>query len=206
MVLRGLYGIADADASAGDPGRIGAALLDGGCRVLQLRCKGWDPEDTIRVGRELRRLCDAVGARLIANDDPAMAVAIHADGVHLGQTDGSVALARIVMGFGLVGRSTNTLDQLAEALDEGADYVAFGPMFPTPNLSRPKEVQGITRLAEARRLVPPHIPLVAIGGIHAGNLALVREAGADAWAVIGAVAGAADPVAATRALLGDERP
>ncbi len=90
--IRGLYGIADADASGGDPIRAGAAMIAGGCRLIQLRCKSWASDEVIRVGRELRVL--ARSALLIANDDVDVALAIDADGLHLGQTDGSTADAR----------------------------------------------------------------------------------------------------------------
>jgi thiamine-phosphate pyrophosphorylase len=196
--VRGLYGIADADASGGDPVRIGAALLAGGCRLVQLRAKGWSPDAVVAAGRALRSRCDAVGAVLVANDDPLVALAYGADGVHLGQTDGPVAAARRAAPTLWVGRSCNDLSQLAAAAAEGADYLAFGPVFDTVHLSRPKATRGLDALAEARRRTA--LPLVAIGGITADRLAAVRGTGVDAWAVIGAVCQAPDPVAATRAL------
>lgn len=198
--IRGLYGMAD--AGAGDPVALGAALLEGGARVVQLRCKGWSDDDVLRAARELLDRCRAHGALLIVNDAAEIAVAAGAHGVHVGQTDGPAAPIRRVLGPDrLLGRSTNDLDQVPLAVAE-ADYVAFGPVFPTDHLSRPKAVQGLEALRAARERVPAGVPLVAIGGITADRLDAVRAAGADAWAVIGAIAGAADPVAATRALLG----
>jgi thiamine-phosphate diphosphorylase len=198
--VRGLYGIADAAASSGDPLRLGMQMLQGGCRFLQLRCKGWPADDVVVVGRALAASCAVHGARLLANDDPGVALAMGADGVHLGQTDGALAAARRILPTGILGRSTNTPAELAAAIAEGADYVAFGPVFSTPTLSRPKAVRGLAGLSATR--AGTRLPLVAIGGITPENLESVRTAGADAWAVIGAIADAADPVAATRALLG----
>ncbi|MBA2322013.1 MAG: thiamine phosphate synthase [Deltaproteobacteria bacterium] len=194
--VRGLYGI----VGGPDPERLGRALLTGGCRLLQLRWKERPADDIIEVGRQLRTACDGVGALLIANDDPEIGAAFGADGVHLGQTDGPVAHARRHLPAGLVGRSTHTPDDVAAAVAEGADYLGFGPMYATPNLSRPKDVRGPDALRAVRGLT--RLPIVAIGGITAANLTEIRAAGADAWAVIAAVADAADPVAATRALLG----
>lgn len=199
--IAGLYGIADAAASGGDPVGLGAALLDGGCRLVQLRCKDWAPDEVVRAARALAVRCRAVGATFIVNDDPAVAVASGADGVHLGQTDGLVADARAILGAdAIIGRSTGDPDAVRLALVD-ADYLAFGPVFATPNLSRPKEVRGVERLAAVRALVPIEVPLVAIGGITAERLPAVRAAGASAWAVIGAVADATDRARAVRALL-----
>jgi thiamine-phosphate pyrophosphorylase len=164
----------------------------------------------VRAAIDLVALCRAAGATLIVNDDPRVAAASGAHGVHLGQLDGTVAEARKVLPPGsIVGRSTGDLDQLRLAVLElqrassasAADYVAFGPIWETPHLSRPKPVRGVERLQEARGVVPASVPLVAIGGITAARLPEVRGAGADAWAVIGAIASAEDPVAATRSLL-----
>jgi thiamine-phosphate pyrophosphorylase len=198
--LRGLYAIADAEASGGDPVRIGAAALHGGCRLVQLRCKGWPADDVARAAIDLVGRCHAVGAWLIVNDDPRIAAESGADGVHLGQLDGPIADARRVLPAGaIVGRSTGDLDALRLAMTE-ADYVAFGPIWDTPHLSRPKPVRGLDRLRQARAVVTG-VPLVAIGGVTAARVPELRAVGVDAWAVIGAISGAADPVAATRELL-----
>ncbi|MCO4745477.1 MAG: thiamine phosphate synthase [Proteobacteria bacterium] len=196
----GLYGIADAGA-AEDPVRLGAELLAGGCRLVQLRAKSWDDASVLRAGRELRRRCTEVGATFILNDRPDLAVAVNADGVHIGQTDGSLEDARSLLGPDrILGRSTHGLHQLEQAL-VGADYVAFGPVFDTPNLSRDKPIRSLEQLAQIAALLDGRAPLVAIGGIHERRLEQVIGAGADSWAVIGAIAGAEDRVAATSALL-----
>ncbi|MEO0602075.1 MAG: thiamine phosphate synthase [Myxococcota bacterium] len=197
--IRGVYGIANAGSGRLDPVAQGAALLEGGCRLLQLRCKAWPLDDIEVAARALVARCRRVGATFIVNDHPEIAAAVDADGVHVGQTDADAASARTAIGPDrLLGRSTNAPDQVATALMH-ADYLAFGPMFDTANLSRPKAVQGPALLARVRRAVPPDVPLVAIGGLTLERLPAIREAGADAWAVIGAIAEADDPVAATRA-------
>lgn len=197
--IRGLYGIANAGTGALDPVAQGLALLEGGCRLVQLRCKGWGLDDIEAAARELVRACRQVGATFIVNDHPEVAARVDAHGVHVGQTDADAATVRAVIGpHRLLGRSTNRPEEVPRAL-ERADYLAFGPMFDTVHLSRPKAIQGPALLAAVREQVPPNVPLVAIGGLTRARLAAIREAGADAWAVIGAIALAPDPVAETRA-------
>ncbi|MEN0062656.1 MAG: thiamine phosphate synthase [Myxococcota bacterium] len=197
--IRGLYGIANAGSGDLDPVAQGVALLKGGCRLIQLRCKGWSTDDIEVAARDLGARCRAQGATFILNDHPELAAAVDADGVHIGQTDGDAITARRALGpHRLLGRSTNHPREVPAALDH-ADYLAFGPMFETINLSRPKAIQGPALLREVRALVPPSVPLVAIGGLTRDRLVEVRTAGADAWAVISAIARAADPVAETRA-------
>lgn len=198
----GLYGIADAGAAGGDPLPLLDALLAGGCRLVQVRCKGWSEEALEEVAREAVVRAHAVGATLIVNDHPQVAARVGADGVHVGQRDAPAAAVRAALGPDrILGRSTHHPELLAQARTE-ADYVAFGPVFPTApeRLSWNKPPQSLATLRQARRAAAD-TPLVAIGGIHAGRVEAVRAAGADAWAVIGAIAAAADPVAATRALL-----
>ena len=199
--IRGLYGIADASVGRGDPVRLGRQMLEGGCRLLQLRCKNWSHLEILAAARELVQASREVGATLILNDWPSIAVEAGADGVHIGQTDGDPREARAQIGpTRILGLSTNQLHEVAAA-GLVADYVAFGPVFDTAHVSRPKATQGLIHLAEARRRLQSDVPLVAIGGITAGRVAEVRECGAVAWAVIGAIAQADDPIQATRTLL-----
>ena len=188
-MIQGLYGITD--SGFGDPVALGLAWLDGGARVLQVRCKGW-PEARVRsVLLQLREPCRRAGVPIIVNDHHALAE--FCDGVHLGQTDGSFPQTR-----GLRGRSTHSLEQLEAALSEGVDYVGFGPVFSTATKSGVGTGQGLAALSEVVRAST--VPVVAIGGIGPSNLAAVKETGAVAWAVISAVLGAPDPVAAARLL------
>ncbi len=194
--IRGIYAIADADAADGDPLRLAALWLEAGARVIQLRAKSWSEDEIVRAGIEVAARARG-RATLILNDHPHLVAEVGADGVHVGQTDGPTDTIRAIVGEDrIIGRSTNDPTQVAATLP-GADYLAFGPLFPTANLSRPKDVQGLARLVSVRAQV--EVPLVGIGGITLERLDAVRTAGADAWAVIGAVARAADPEAAAAA-------
>jgi thiamine-phosphate pyrophosphorylase len=199
--VRGLYGLADAAGAGGDPERLATQLISGGCRLIQLRCKGWRADDRLRVAVAIQRRCRDSGVTFIVNDHPDLAAEVDADGVHVGQLDGSAASVRARVGeHRILGRSTHDATQIGLAM-EHADYVAFGPVFSTANVSRPKGVRGLDSLAAAAARVDGRMPLVAIGGITRSRLADIVEAGATAWAVIGAISAADDPVSATRALL-----
>ena len=199
--IRGLYGLACADASHGDPMRLVHAMLRGGCRLIQLRCKGWTDDDLLRLTLEAVTACRPRGATLIVNDRAEVAAAADADGVHVGQKDADgEAVRRAVGPDRIIGRSTHSPEMLREARRH-ADYLAFGPVFPTKRLSWDKPQQGLESLTTARHHAGKH-PLVAIGGITADRLPAVRAAGADSWAVIGAIAEATDAEQATRTLLG----
>ncbi len=185
-MIRGLYGIAD--ASFGDPVELGRRLLLGGASALQVRAKDWEPE---RVGRALERLhplCQDAGVPLLVNDHAELAGLC--DGVHLGQGDGPLPRS------GLRGRSTHSLEQLQAALDEGADYVGFGPVFPTRTKLDADPARGLDLLA--RVVQRSTVPVVAIGGIDARRLPSVRATGVQAWAVIRAILADPDPCAAAR--------
>ena len=140
---------------------------------------------------------NAAGALLLLNDRAHLVEAASADGVHVGQGDADSLTVRTLIGpQRILGRSTHNVVQIQQALPH-ADYVAFGPIFETLNLSSPKPSQGLNRLRTAVHAVAGRVPLVAIGGITASNIAEVRAGGANAWAVIGAIANAADPVEQT---------
>ena len=173
--------------------------LDAGVRLFQLRMK--TPE--ARPFYELAAvLCAAVkqgGGTFIVNDRCDVAAAVGADGVHLGQDDMPLADARAIVGPGtLIGISTHTLAQATEAEAGGADYIGFGPVFPTTTKEHPDPVVGVDGLREVRSRI--RIPIVAIGGITLKNAADVRAAGADCCAVASAVLSAPDPAKAIAAL------
>jgi thiamine-phosphate pyrophosphorylase len=197
--LDALYPIADADACADVVG-LGEAILAGGARVLQLRAKGASTRDLVALARVLVIHTRRAGARLIVNDRTDVALLVGADGVHLGQDDLPPAAARALLGASaIIGVSTHSLAEVDVALRAGGiDYLAFGPIFTTRSKTDPEPALGLAALGEARRRCP--LPLVAIGGIGLATAAAVRAAGADAVAVIGAIAQADDAAAATRAL------
>jgi thiamine-phosphate pyrophosphorylase len=189
-----------------DPGaRIGMvaaaeAATAAGAPALQLRWKGATTRQLLDAARELRSVTRGSGALLIVNDRVDIAMAVGADGAHLGHDDLPLAAARrIVPRNFLLGKSVDTPDQAADAEAAGADYLGLGPIFATTSKLDTGAVVGEEGIAAVRSRIG--IPFVGIGGIDAGNAALVVAAGADGAAVLGAVMAAADPAAATRSLL-----
>jgi thiamine-phosphate pyrophosphorylase len=181
------------------------AILAGGATLLQLRAKDVPTGELVALARAAQACAESAGALLIINDRVDVAQLVGAAGVHLGQGDLPPAAARAILGPDqVIGFSTHDIDQVDAAVAAGAiDYLAFGPIFPTASKRDPDPVQGLQALAEVRARCP--LPLVAIGGITAPTLADVLAAGADAVAMIGAIAGAADPARATRTLLAAAR-
>ncbi len=200
--LGGLHVLADAaphwDHS---PVAQARAACTAGAAVVQLRAKHARDGELLAWAAEIRALATRAGALFIVNDRFDLALAAGADGAHLGQED--LPPARIpaeARAQLLLGRSTHTLEQAAAARREPIDYVAFGPIFGTRSKESEWGVRGLAQLEAVVRRVHP-MPVIAIGGIDASNVAGVRAAGAAGFAVISAVAGAPEPVAATRALL-----
>jgi thiamine-phosphate pyrophosphorylase len=174
-----LYAILDLGYTAEEnAASVTAELLAGGADILQLRAKGRDAATIRRVAETLMPLCKAVGVPFILNDFPQIAAELGADGVHIGQDDGPLSVAREIMGHGkLIGRSTHSLEQARAALAEGFDYIGFGPLFPTPTkLGRPGI--GLENIAAMEREVGSRIPAFCIGGIKRSNLTEVLAAGA----------------------------
>ncbi|MCX6876107.1 MAG: thiamine phosphate synthase [Verrucomicrobia bacterium] len=175
-----------------------AALLAGGADLLQLRAKSQPLAVIESVARRVLPLCRAAGVPFILNDHPALAAALGADGVHLGQDDGSLTETRALIGHGLlVGRSTHSLAQARAALAEGFDYIGFGPLYPTPTKAGRPAI-GLGDIAMMERDVGAKIPAFCIGGIHPGNLPQVLAAGARRIVMVSALLQAADIRAATR--------
>ena len=200
--IRGLYVIIDPEVTGGRaPLDIARAAINGGARMLQLRDKLRDKGEQLPLGAALRDLCAANGALLIINDHADLAAALGPDdvGLHVGQTDLPVVEARKILAPGQVlGRSNREIDLIIESQQMGADHVAFGAMYTTTTKQVTRAPQGPERLKEARAAA--QVPLVAIGGITAENVAPVVEAGADAVCVTAAVGSAPEPEAAAAAL------
>ncbi|MEO1003419.1 MAG: thiamine phosphate synthase [Cyanobacteria bacterium J06638_7] len=185
-----------------------AAALAAGVRLLQYRAKEGSagPHGTplsdaerLRQARGLRQLCDRHQALFLINDRIDLALAVDADGVHLGQDDLPSALARRLLGpERLIGRSTHALEQLRQAQAEGCDYVGVGPVNATP--TKPgREPVGLAYVREAA--AASAIPCFAIGGITAAAVPALLQAGASRVAVVRAITAASDPAAASRELL-----
>jgi thiamine-phosphate pyrophosphorylase len=200
--LSGVHVLADDDPRwKHDPVEQARAACAGGASVVQLRAKLAQDREALAWARQIRGITRAHGVLFFVNDRFDLALLAEADGVHLGLHD--VPPARLPVRARqllLVGCSSHDPAQATAAAGEGADYVAFGPIFGTRSKATPWSARGLAALSlVAARLAPR--PVVAIGGIDAGRAGEVAAAGAAAVAVISAVAGADDPVAATRALV-----
>jgi thiamine-phosphate diphosphorylase len=195
-----LYAILDRSVAGGRdlPGLLEAVLV-GGCRLVQLREKTMPLDEIFPLARAMARRCRETGALFIVNDRADLALAVGADGVHVGQGDLPARQARAVLRPGMIlGVSTHDPEQARRAVADGADYVAVGSIFPTT--TKPGfQLVGSELIRRVRPEVP--VPLVGIGGITVDNAPAVLAAGADAVAVISALCAAPDPEAATRAFL-----
>ncbi|HXX23179.1 MAG TPA: thiamine phosphate synthase [Terriglobia bacterium] len=187
-----LYAIIDPARAGGRLPEVAAReLLSAGVRLIQFRDKHASSRQLYETCVELRELLRDSGCSLIVNDRPDVARAADAEGVHLGQGDLPVEMARRVLApHQWIGCSTHSLDQVVEADRTTADYIAFGPIFPTASKENPDPVVGLEGLREARRATEK--PLVAVGGINLRNAGEVFGAGADSVAVIGDLLNAPD--------------
>ena len=195
------YAILDAE-QAGDRPLVVLCdlLLAAGVRLIQYRDKKASSRELFETSRQIAERVRSAGGIFIVNDRADVAQAAGADGVHVGQEDLPVELARRVLEPGkYVGYSTHHLEQVVAADWSSADYIAFGPIFPTESKTRPDPVVGLEGLREARRATRK--PLVAIGGITLGNVRDVMDAGADSVAVIGDLLRASDVGARAREFL-----
>jgi thiamine-phosphate pyrophosphorylase len=175
------------------------AALAAGLKMVQVREKRWRDQELLAHCRRMRDWTAQSGALLIVNDRPDLAVLCHADGVHVGQEELSVRDARRIVGpQRLVGVSTHNIEQARRAVLEGADYLGVGPVFSSRTKSFP-QLAGLDYVRDVAAEIA--MPAFAIGGIDAGNIDQVLRAGARGVAVSSAICGAADPEAATRALL-----
>jgi thiamine-phosphate pyrophosphorylase len=180
----GLYLITDREVCDKTPEEMTLAAMRAGVRWVQYREKERSRKDIYRHAVKLRRITADYGATFIVNDHADIALAVDADGVHLGQDDLPLKEARKVMGERIIGISTHSLKEAKDAAAQGADYIGFGPLFPTKTKDA-GEPRGVEMLKQVRREVP--LPVAAIGGISVENLRSVLDAGADAVAVASAV-------------------
>ncbi len=175
------------------------AAVRGGATMIQLRDKGASTGQMIDLGRALHQVTRPAGVPLIVNDRADVALAIDAEGVHVGQDDMPAPLAREIIGPAcILGVSAGTVDEARQAVREGADYLGVGDVYGTPTKADAGTPIGVSGLAEIVRAVA--IPVVAIGGITLDNALAVIQAGAAGVAVISAVIAAPDPEAAARRL------
>jgi thiamine-phosphate pyrophosphorylase len=173
--------------------------ISGGADTIQFRQKSGSTREMIELAQQMKRLCGESGVSFIVNDRMDVAIAAEADGVHLGQDDFPIPLAREMLGKDrIIGGSAATIEEARICLSEGADYVGFGPVFPTTSKDDAGPVSGIEILKQVVKEIP--LPIIAIGGVVAGNTPDVIQAGAQGIAVISAVCCQEDPEQATRSL------
>lgn len=165
-----------------DPLRLVEEEILGGADVIQLREKQMSKRDRLAFGFKVRELTRKYGVLFIVNDDVDLAMILEADGVHLGQDDIPIQYARPLLGSKIIGVSTHSLDQVRKAVNGGADYIGFGPVFDTKTKEDREKVVGLEMLSEVKGICP--IPYVAIGGIKRDNLHALLEAGCNRAAII----------------------
>jgi len=171
----------------------------GGADTIQFRQKSGSTREMIETAKKMKKVCAASGATFIVNDRLDVAIASKADGIHLGQDDFPIPLARKILGDGrIIGGSAATLEEAAICAEEGVDYIGFGPVFPTGSKSDAGPVSGIDILGKTVRAFP--LPIIAIGGISEKNIPEIMHAGAHGIAVISAVCCRDDPKEAARRL------
>jgi thiamine-phosphate pyrophosphorylase len=173
--------------------------IAGGADTIQLREKRKGAGELVEIAGAVRRVCREADVPFIVNDRVDVALAVDADGVHLGRNDLPIAVARRLLGPGkIIGGTASRIEEAIEAQEEGADYVGFGHIYATKSKQKhgdPKGPAALRPVCSALR-----IPVVAIGGIEENNLGAVLEAGAWGIAVIASVCAAPDPARAASIL------
>ncbi|HVN23526.1 MAG TPA: thiamine phosphate synthase [Syntrophorhabdales bacterium] len=179
---------------------LAALAIAGGADTIQLREKGGSTREMIRAAEQMQGLCRNAGVIFIVNDRVDVAIASGADGVHLGQDDFPIPLARKLLGDkAIIGGSAGTMEEARKCVEEGADYIGFGPVFPTGSKADAGPASGLDLLERIVSTIP--LPIVAIGGITTSNTPLVMKAGVHGIAVISAVCCQDDPAQAAKCLL-----
>ncbi|HHT76186.1 MAG: thiamine phosphate synthase [Methanomassiliicoccaceae archaeon] len=196
----GLYVITDRRLSRGlSHGEVARRVVQGGADVVQLRDKDLSDRELYCAAVEMRSVTRDTGTLFIVNDRMDVALASHADGVHLGQDDLPLEAARRLAPKGFImGVSVSSAEEAMVAQADGADYVALGPIFSTATKSDAGPAVGLQRLREVRAAV--EIPLIGIGGITLDNVQDVVAAGADGAAVVSAAVGQEDIASSVRRL------
>jgi thiamine-phosphate pyrophosphorylase len=176
--------------------------IEGGISFFQFREKGYGAlvgEEKLALAKQLQQICRNHNIPFIVNDDVELAIQINADGVHIGQEDGSIAEVKKKIGDKILGVSVHSYQEAITAIQEGADYFGTGPIFPTKTKEDTQSSQG-TKLIELLRHEGVQTPIVGIGGINQLNASTVIRAGADGVSVISAISLADSPLEAARAL------
>ena len=176
-------------------------LVRGGIDLLQLRAKALPIDQVRTIAQLMVAITQPAGVPFILNDYPQLLTDVPAEGCHLGQDDGGIAEARRIAGRKIiVGRSTHSIEQAVAAQQEGADYIGYGPLFPTPTKPDAAAI-GLSALRKLHAQV--RIPIFCIGGIKESNLRKVTEAGAERVCIVSDLLTAPDPYAKVRAIKAD---
>ena len=173
--------------------------IAGGADTIQFRQKHGSTREMIASAKKMQVLCTEKDVAFIVNDRIDIAIAANADGVHLGQEDFPIPLARELMGEQrIIGGSASNQEEAQKCLSEGADYIGFGPVFTTASKDDAGPVSGLDILKEVARSMP--LPIIAIGGVGPENVRDVMETGVHGIAVISSVCCQEDPQRATQTL------
>lgn len=187
LELPKIYPITDTRISGLSHSEQVARLIAGGAGIIQLREKQASPHEFYEAAVLATQLARKSGVRIIINDRVDIALALKADGVHLGQDDMPPEKAREILGpNAIIGFSTHSVEQAVAAARLPVDYIAIGPIFETRTKQDPDNVVGLEGLTMVRAAIID-LPLVAIGGITLQNINAVLDAGADSAAMIGAI-------------------
>ncbi len=198
-----VYFIMGSNNCTKDPLAVLKEALEGGATLFQFREKGEGAltgEKRLQFARKAQALCKEYDVPFIVNDDVELAIEIDADGVHVGQDDEGITSVREKMGDKIIGVSTHTIEEARWAIENGADYLGVGPIFPTSTKKDTKAVQGTKGLAHFREQ-GIMVPIVGIGGITIENTASVIEAGADGVSIISAISLAESAYESTKELV-----
>jgi thiamine-phosphate pyrophosphorylase len=198
-----LYFIMGSNNCQMDPKYVLEQAIEGGITLFQFREKGTGAvtgEKKHHFAKQLQNICKKHKIPFIVNDDVELAIALNADGVHIGQDDESAKEVREKIGDKILGVSTHNLEEVEKAIAQGADYVGIGPIYSTTTKEDAKSAQGTTLIQEVRNN-GIDIPIVGIGGITSENVAPVMKSGGNGVSVITAISLAADPLIGARELL-----
>ncbi len=199
-----LYGILDLGYIApADVERVAEQMCAGGVDLIQLRAKNFSEHDIESFANRIAPIVQSAGVPFILNDHPELVPSIGADGAHVGQDDLAIADARWRVGRALagevplpiIGKSTHSIEQALAAAESGADYIGFGPLFPTPTKAGRPAI-GLGEIARVHELVS--IPIFCIGGIKLENLDAVLAAGARRVVIVSGILQAPDIAAYCR--------
>lgn len=200
MKLRGLYFLTDRGLSKQGIVEDVKQVLEAGCKIVQYREKEKTSREMVQEAVEIAGLCKEKGALFLVNDRIDIAMAVDANGVHLGQEDMLLKTARKILGSEkVIGITVHNLEEALQAERDGADYVCVSPIFHTDTKKDAGEPAGISLVREVKQNVK--IPMAAIGGINKENVKQVVEAGADSVAVISAIVCSENVAEAARAII-----